>query len=84
MVILSLVMLDDGFIFLPRELANTLGPDEKGQDIVTADIAFVCPISLNIPLSSSRHELFMSQLSLYDQFLSFRSDFGKIWWFVDA
>ena len=83
-VILSLVMLDDVFIFLPRELSNTLGPDEKCQDIVTADIAFVCPVSLNIPLSSPRHELFVPKLTLYNQLLSFRTDLRHIRRFVDT
>ena len=77
-------MFDDVLIFLSRELANALGPNEKCQDIVAAYIAIVCSLSLDIPLSSSWHELFVSKLTLYDQLLSFRTDLRHFWRFIDA
>ena len=77
-------MLDDVLIFLPRELSNALGPNEKCQDIVAANIAFVCSVSLNIPLSSSWHELFVSKFTLYDQLLSFRTDLRHFRRFIDT
>ena len=77
-------MLDDFFIFFLRELANTLSPDEKSQDVVTTDVALVCTVSKHIPLCSARHELLMSQLTLNDQLLSLTTNFWQVRWFVDA
>ena len=77
-------MLDDVFILFLRELANTLGPNEKSQDVVAADVAFVRTVCKHIPLCSTGHELLVSQLSLNDQLLSLSTNFWHVRWFIDA
>ena len=83
-IVLPPVVLDDVLILFAGELADALGPDEKGHYIVAADIAFVFQASQTIPLSSTGHELFVSQLSLYNQLLRFSTHIGPILHFIAA